>query len=194
VQTRRYERSCGKISYIWRAVDEWAIAHFLLDNAPAKATVNQFLPDHIRGIIDEVCTECRVVAVDVRLRGQLAQLKLEIDIDAVDGVSHEECSAVSRGLDERLVEDPWWRSVRSLDVSSPGADTPVRHLWQLVKSIGRIVHVKVADGTVVEGKLAAATDTMLTVSTTTGKGKTRVETTIEIPAESVGEAHVVLQL
>lgn len=155
--------------------------------------VNQFLPDHIREVIDQVCEETGVTAVDVRLRGQLSQLKLEIDIDSRAGVSHEECAAVSRGLDERLEEDPFWSKVRSLDVSSPGADTPVRHTWQLAKHVGRTVRVTTTTGDVIEAPLAEVTDDGVVLNVTTGTGRKAVVTAVDVPSTSIHEAKVVLQ-
>jgi ribosome maturation factor RimP len=155
--------------------------------------VNQFLPEHIHEVISAVCEQIGVVAVDVRLRGQLSQLKLEIDIDSHTGVSHEECAAVSRALDERLEVDPFWAKVRSLDVSSPGADTPVRHTWQLAKHVGRTVRVVTTSGEVVEAPLASVTDEGLALSVTEGKGRSKTVTSVIIPSASIQEAKVVLQ-
>jgi ribosome maturation factor RimP len=155
--------------------------------------VNQFLPDHISEAIDLVCSDLGVVAVDVRLRGQLSQLKLEIDIDSHAGVSHVECTAVSRSLDERLETDPFWVKVRSLDVSSPGADTPVRHTWQLAKHVGRTVRVTTLDGATVEAPLAAVTAEGVTLTVTSGTGKNKVQRVVEIPSTSIQEARVIVQ-
>ena len=72
---------------------------------------------------------------------------MDIFIDAPMGITHDHCRAVSRGLEERLEEDEFAGRLRAVDVSSPGADAPVKHLWQLTKSVGRTVRVECTDGT-----------------------------------------------
>lgn len=152
----------------------------------------QTLPDHIRTVLDEIERETGISVVDVRVRGQHSQLLLEVYIDAVNGVTHDDCKAVSDALDARLENDEWYGRLRSVDVSSPGADAPVRHLWQLVKSIGRSVHVVRQDGTALDGQLASVDDDALTLTVTTGKGKARTVADVVVPAADVKEARVII--
>lgn len=152
------------------------------------------LPDHVRAIIDELCRTAGVTLVDARIRGQARQLKLELDIDGPNGVTHDECRAISTGMDERLEQDEWYGRLRAVDVSSPGADTPVKFLWQLAKHTGRKVRVTKADGAVLEGPLVAVGASDLTLSWTTGKGKERRTEGVTIPASDIAEARIVLNL
>lgn len=135
-----------------------------------------------------------MVAVDVHVRGQASQLLLDIFIDSVAGVTHEACRMVSKGVEERLDGDPWYARLRTIDVSSPGADTPVVFLWQLAKHVGRTVLVQTTDGSTVEGALVAATDEALTVSVTTGTGKARSTTDVVLTADGIKEARVVVRI
>jgi ribosome maturation factor RimP len=155
--------------------------------------VSQVVPDDIRDAIQAVCTTVGVVAVDVRVRGQLAQLLLEIHIDARGGVSHDECSAVSRGLDDLLEEHPWYGRLRSVEVSSPGVDAPLRELWQLDKHVGRTLRVVRSDDSTIKGDLAAVTDEGLRLTVVAGKGKQRTGTDVEIALGEFREATVVLR-
>lgn len=152
----------------------------------------QTLPDHIRTVLDEVGRESGVSIIDVRVRGQRDQLLLEVYIDAVHGVTHDDCKAVSDALDARLEHDEWYGRLRSVDVSSPGADAPVRHLWQLTKSIGRSVHVVRQDDTAIDGQLAGVDDDGLTLTVTTGKGRARTVADVVVPAADVKEARVII--
>jgi ribosome maturation factor RimP len=155
--------------------------------------VSQVVPDDIRKAIDDVCTSVGVVPVDVRVRGQLAQLLLEVHIDARGGVSHDECSAVSRRLDELLGENTWYGRLRSVEVSSPGVDAILRELWQLEKHVGRTLRVVRSDETLIEGDLVAVTDDGLRLTVVTGKGKQRTGTDVEIAPGEFREATVVLR-
>lgn len=152
----------------------------------------QTLPDHIRTVLDEVGRESGVSIIDVRVRGQRDQLLLEVYIDAVHGVTHDDCKAVSDALDARLEHDEWYGRLRSVDVSSPGADTPVRHLWQLTKSIGRSVRVVRTDDTTLDGQLLAVADDGLTLTVVSGKGKSKTVADIVVPAAEIKEARVIL--
>lgn len=132
--------------------------------------------------------------VDVKVRGQHSQLVLEIYIDSVTGVTHDDCRAITTGLEERLADDEWFGRLRTIDVSSPGADAPVRHLWQLAKSVGRTVRVTRADGTTVEGKLIAVDDDGLTLTVVTGTGKNKTVVDQTITAADIKEARVIISL
>lgn len=150
------------------------------------------LPDHIRHVLDEIGQQAGVSVVDVRVRGQHSQLVLEIYIDAINGVTHDECRAVTTALEERLAGDEWFGRLRTLDVSSPGADAPVRYLWQLAKSVGRTVRVTRHDGTTVEGPLLAANDEGLTLTVTEGKGKAKTVSDVSIAQADIKEARVII--
>ncbi|CAN5430402.1 ribosome maturation factor RimP [soil metagenome] len=149
------------------------------------------LPEHIRSTIDEVCAANGVTSIDVQIRGQRDQLILDLFIDAPNGVTHDECKGVTAGLDERLENDEWYGRLRAVDVSSPGADAPVKFLWQLSKSLGRTVRVIRADGTEVEGKLTDVADEGLVVQPPTTKKK--IVEQVTIPASDVKEARVILK-
>ena len=117
---------------------------------------------------------------------------MDIFIDAPLGITHDHCRAVSRGLEERLEEDEFAGRLRAVDVSSPGADAPVKHLWQLTKSVGRMVRVECTDGTVVEGSLMRAEDDGLNVLPTQSKKDPKPLVTLH--AANIKEARVVIKI
>jgi ribosome maturation factor RimP len=125
--------------------------------------MKEILPDRIRTMIEDICSEVGVVLVDVVVRGQARQLVLDIMLDAPTGITHEHCRAVSRALDERLENDEFAGRLRAVDVSSPGAEAPVKFLWQLTKHVGRTVRVVHTDGSVIQGTLLRADDQGLDV-------------------------------
>lgn len=150
------------------------------------------MPSDVRAAIEEACEEAGVTLIELILRGQLKQLVMEVLIDAVDGVTHDHCTAVSRGIDARLEGGEFYDRLRAVDVSSPGADAPVKYLWQLTKSVGRTVSVKRTDGTVIEGKLLRADDTGLDVLPQQ-KSKKETAEAVTVAAADVNEAKVVLK-
>jgi len=152
--------------------------------------VSQEIPPNVLAEIEEACQAAGVTLIGLEVRGQHKQLKLDVSIDAVNGITHEHCRAVSRGIDDRLAEDEFFDRFRAVDVSSPGADAPVKFLWQLKKHVGRTVRVETVDGEVVEGPLEFADDSRLDVQP---KGtKKQPMPLASIPADRIKEARVVI--
>lgn len=152
------------------------------------------VPAYIREAIEAACKGAEVSLIDLGVRGQHRQLRMEIAIDAPSGITHEHCRAVSRDIDDRLNEDEYYSRFRAVEVSSPGAETPVRFLWQLTKHIGRTVHVERTDGSVLEGTLLRVDEAGLDVQP---KLKERSKTTAEpvtIAAAEIAKAHMVVTL
>ncbi len=152
--------------------------------------MKETLPDRIRTVIVDSCNDAGVSLIDVVMRGQAKQLILDVFIDAPDGITHDHCRDVSRGIDERLQDDEFAGRLRAVDVSSPGAEAPVKFLWQLQKHVGRTVRVVRTDGSVIEGSLARADDTGLDVQPKQSKKDPKPLATIQ--AQDVQEAKVLI--
>jgi ribosome maturation factor RimP len=152
--------------------------------------MKETLPESVRMAITESCDEAGVTLIDVVIRGQARQLVLDVIIDAVDGVTHDHCRSVSRGIDERLEGDDYAGRLRTVEVSSPGAETPVKYLWQLRKHVGRSVRVKRTDATTVEGVLQRVDETGLDVQPK--QTKKEPKPLISIAADEVAEAMVMI--
>jgi ribosome maturation factor RimP len=152
--------------------------------------MKETLPEKIRTLIADSCSEAGVTLIDIVVRGQARQLVLDVFIDAIDGVTHEHCRDVSRGIDERLQDDDFAGRLRAVDVSSPGAETPVKFLWQLSKHIGRTVQVLRSDDSTVVGSLVRADETGLDIQQKQSKKEPVLLTTI--PAQEVREAKVLI--
>ena len=152
--------------------------------------MKETLPDRIRTVIVDSCNDAGVSLIDVVMRGQAKQLILDVFIDAPDGITHDHCRDVSRGIDERLQDDEFAGRLRAVDVSSPGAEAPVKFLWQLQKHVGRTVRVVRLDSSVIEGSLVRADDTGLDVQPK--QSKKEPKPLITIPVGDVQEAKVLI--
>ena len=86
--------------------------------------------------------------------------RIYIDIDGDNGVTIDDCIALSRAVENSLDRND---EDFALDVSSAGADQPLKLTRQFVKNIGRDVEVVCFDGQKIEGQLTAADDTQITV-------------------------------
>ena len=145
------------------------------------------MPKNVQAAIEDACREAGAELIALEVRGQLKQLILEVAIDSLEGIRHEHCRAVSKGIESRLVDDEWYGRLRAVDVSSPGADAPVKYLWQLKKHVGRDVRCVKKDGTIVEGALASVNDEGLVLITKPGS------TQVTIPSDVIQEANVILK-
>lgn len=67
---------------------------------------------------------------------------LRVTIDAESGISHAECESMSRRLDEVLDQKDLIAGSYSLEVSSPGAERPLRSDRDFARFTGKQVLVK----------------------------------------------------
>lgn len=88
--------------------------------------------------------------------------RIYVDIDGDAGVTIDDCIAVSRAIESQLDRE---EEDFALDVSSAGADQPLKLTRQYVKNIGRDVEMVTFDGEKFEGELVAADDAQITIRT-----------------------------
>lgn len=83
--------------------------------------------------------------------------KLSILVDGDQGISIQDCAAISRHVGFHLEENEIIKTAYNIEVSSPGVDTPLELERQFIKNIGRRVHVKLKEGKKHEGELLSYT-------------------------------------
>ena len=88
--------------------------------------------------------------------------RIYVDIDGDNGVTIDDCIELSRAIESRLDRD---EEDFALDVSSAGADQPLKLTRQLVKNIGREVEAVTFDGQKTVGELTAADEASVTLRT-----------------------------
>ena len=88
--------------------------------------------------------------------------RIYVDIDGDNGVTIDDCIALSRAIESQLDRD---EEDFALDVSSAGADQPLKLTRQYLKNIGRDVEAVTFDGEKLEGELVAADDEQFTIRT-----------------------------
>jgi ribosome maturation factor RimP len=98
--------------------------------------------------------------VDVKM---LPNNKLIIHVDGDQGISIQDCVAISRHVGFHLEEENTIETAYNLEVSSPGVGEPLKLARQYQKNIGRDVAVKLASGDKKEGKLIAAEENIITL-------------------------------
>jgi len=108
--------------------------------------------EQITGLVNRQMEGTPLFLVDVQVSAGNA---IRVLVDSHEGVTIDECVAISRSLNGQLDRD---KEDYSLEVSSPGAETPFRVKQQYEKNTGRKVEVTLVDGTRQEGTLKRVSD------------------------------------
>ncbi|MCA1030110.1 ribosome maturation factor RimP [Bacillus timonensis] len=148
--------------------------------------VTQIVEELVIPILDDLQLEL----VDIEYVKEGKNWFLRIYIDSEKGIDIEECGTVSEKLSEKLDEiDPIPYNY-FLEVSSPGAERPLKKDADFTKSIGKQVYVKTyepIDGEkVFEGELTAFDGEKVTLTVMI---KTRKKV-FEIPYEKIASARL----
>jgi ribosome maturation factor RimP len=119
--------------------------------------------------------------------------KLIIHVDGDEGISIQDCAAISRHVGFHLEEENTIEKAYNLEVSSPGVGEPLRLKRQYVKNIGRELSVKLAGGEIKEGQLLSADDNSITIAAKVkekGKKVQLVETSVDF--DNITETKVLI--
>lgn len=115
----------------------------------------------VRALVEEkIADRPELFLVAVKM---LPNNKLIIHVDGDQGISIQDCVAISRHVGFHLEEENAIETAYNLEVSSPGVGEPLVLNRQYAKNIGRTLAVKLADGTTKEGKLIEVTDNNITI-------------------------------
>jgi len=133
----------------------------------------------VKELVEEkIADRPELFLVEVKM---LPNHKLIIHVDGDQGITIQDCAAISRHVGFHLEEENVIEKAYNLEVSSPGIGEPLKLKRQYDKNIGREVSVKLGEGTVKEGRLLAVDDEGITVEAKVkekGKKAVLVETSI----------------
>ena len=125
-------------------------------------------PDDIAALVAPSLRHLGVDLVGVQWSGHGRGAVLRLTIDRPGGVTLDDCERVSNAISAVLdAYDPIDSSYR-LEVSSPGAERPLRTVDDWRGALGRRVNVRTSTGdgeAVVEGRLVAVSDGAVQVET-----------------------------
>jgi ribosome maturation factor RimP len=115
--------------------------------------------------------------------------RVYIFIDGDQGVTISDCVELSR-----FVESQYDREVTDfeLNVSSSGADQPIRLPRQYLKNIGRSLQVKLSEEEIITGKLEAVDEKGIALFIEGDKKKKTAPQTLTIAFENILESKVII--
>ncbi len=111
---------------------------------------------------------------------QITKQKLSVFIDGDEGVSFGVCKKTSRYLESFLDEEKWLGENYTIEVSSPGADKPLKNPRQFNKHVGRKADVLLDDEEKVQGKIKEVKDGILVMETSKSEREIKFENIIEM--------------
>ncbi len=120
---------------------------------------------------------------------------IHVEVDSYAGVTIDQCVAISRHIESHLDRDD---EDFELQVSSPGADQPLKVKEQYRKNTGRDIEITLRGSHIVKGMLTAASDSDITVETsakekTEGSNKKiQVKRNIQIQMNEIEKARVLI--
>ena len=114
--------------------------------------------------------------------------RIFVDLDGDNGINIDDCIEVSRAIENSLNRD---EEDFELNVSSAGADSPLKMPRQYRRHVGRELSVEPFEGAKVEGILTEAGDTQFTIKTKGSKKEPSQELTFAY--EDVRTARVLIR-
>lgn len=148
--------------------------------------VTEIVEEIAQPIIDELNLEL----VDLEYVKEGKDWFLRVFIDSETGVDIEDCGMVSERLSEELDKHDPIPHLYFLDVSSPGAERPLKKEQDFHKAIGKQVAIKtyepIEDSKLFEGKLLSYTGETVTLAIMI---KTRKKE-VQIPMSKVASARL----
>ena len=98
--------------------------------------------ERVRKIAEQVAEARSLELVHVDIAGTKRDALVRVYIDKEGGVTLEDCSGVSRGMEDILDSDDFIPSRYVLEVSSPGIERELYSLSDFVKFTGHLAKVK----------------------------------------------------
>ncbi|WP_231460534.1 ribosome assembly cofactor RimP [Pedobacter sp. Leaf132] len=141
-------------------------------------------------IEEKIADRPELFLVEVKM---LPNNKLIIHVDGDQGISIQDCVAISRHVGFHLEEENTIEQAYNLEVSSPGVGEPLKLIRQYNKNIGRSVGIKLKDGQKKEGKLLSVTENELLIEESVKqKGKKAVSVETTVPFNDIIETSVLI--
>ncbi|MCD8538834.1 MAG: ribosome maturation factor RimP [Leadbetterella sp.] len=138
--------------------------------------------------VDELVAETGCYVVDIVVSDSKIRRKITVFLDSDVGITIDECSAFSRTLGnqlEEIIDEAF-----TLEVSSPGADSPLRLERQYRKNIGRSLRITKTDKTEIKGKLLEVNNDAVLIEPE-AKKKVKQEV-VTVLFEEIQEAKVII--
>lgn len=158
----------------------------------------QQIATEIQALIERHIHDDSLFVVEVLAKGGLTQVsKIVVLLDGDQGVSIDQCVAISRSVSEELESLPYLEGKYTFEVSSPGVEYPLRSIRQYAQHVGRRLQVHTKAGQEHIGTLLAVGEARINLEEETlkGAGKSKkyvAQGELEIPFEEIETTSVMI--
>jgi len=156
----------------------------------------------IKDAIKELAEKClpgnEFFIVDIKVTGKANQQKVLITVDGDNGISIDDCAAISRTLGDMPELESILPGAFHLEISSPGADDVIKNNRQYNKNIGRRLEVINIDGELTIGQLKEINEEGIIIIPETNKKKTKNKeekeelSSLIIPYSKIKKSNVII--
>jgi ribosome maturation factor RimP len=150
------------------------------------------LKTKIEEIIKTLIGETDLFIVEIRVSSSAANMKISVLLDGDKGITIEDCAQVSRKLGHIIETENLIETAYLLEVSSPGADAPLKLHRQYVKNKGRRLSVLLNDGSEKTGLLEEVKDALILLQSETKEKKKVIIVPVEIPFSEIKKSNVLI--
>lgn len=144
--------------------------------------------DTVRNILDQLTEIDEFYVVDIKVSASKIRNKIIALVDTDSGILVDHCSQISRMLADKL--DEQIEEAYTLEVSSPGIDTPLKLHRQYVKNIGKELKVVLKDGSDIIGELANVSEDGIALKPEKKKKQKEAPEEVQVLFDDIKEARV----
>ena len=127
----------------------------------------------------EIANDCiendQTFLIEVEVKGNPNNQKIQVFIDGDEGVNVDECSKISRKMSNILEEEDLIEGKYIIEVSSPGASKPLKLFRQYPKHVGRDLEIIKVDKSKVSGELKKVLDEKIIIAPSSSKKQEELE-------------------
>ena len=149
--------------------------------------------ERVENLLLPICEQTGTYLVDVEYVQENGNWFLRIFVDTEEGLTMDECVAVTELISEKLDEEDFIIEEYMMEVSSPGAERPLKTAESLGEAVGHHVNIivdkPINDVTEFQGDLISFDDSLIVVECLF---KTRKKK-IEIPYSNVKKARLAVK-
>lgn len=110
-----------------------------------RAEMAETVIESVKAIAFPVLEELGLELVEVQYRREQNGWVLRLIIDKQEGVTLDDCAAVSREISQLLDIEDFIDQAYNLEVTSPGLDRPLKSLAEFARFVGRKAKVKTTE-------------------------------------------------
>ena len=148
------------------------------------------LQAEIAAIVEDSFEDDHHFLVEVKVSTGKGPKKVLVLVDGDNGITIDDCAALSRKVGYRLEEEDIIDNRYTLEISSPGVDFPLTQERQYKKNVGRELKIITTIDTEMRGKLLEVSSSGITLDKEVKKGKKKDYEKVQLAFSEISRAIV----